>query len=714
MENQNEQNGRESNLEHPITDNKTELQHSEINEESRDNIVRKPTFQTPKSIEAEQKIHEDPWDTDAWVTLFMEAQNQPIEVARSMYKLFLSQFPTAGRYWKLYIEHEWKQGNEEIVEDTFQKALLTCHHIDLWKTYTDYIRTRKSRTEATEAYEFALKHLGLDIQINNLWSDYIEFLQEWEPRNTQEENSKRDQLRSAYQRAVQTPMYNLDNFWKEYENFENSLNKTLAKGLLTEYQPLYSSARAEFRARKNRREGLLLNILACPPSPKMEEQVRLWRKYIEGEKSNPHKLEAEELYKRVVAAYEQAIICLYRYPDLWLEIYFYHIQRKDLDTAKEYLYRGIQACPECPMLYFCLADLEEYMKNFSSVESLYEELLRLSPSSLVYIQYMQFLRRVKGIEASRKLFMRARKEISDYHLYIAAAELEYYRNKNLDAALNIFELGLKSFPQVLDFALEFIAFLWMLGDETNLQALFERLLLDYPVEESTLIWDKYCQFAQSFFGLEKRREIEMRRLEAVGGGEKSLLESAFSYYSFRDLNSWTSSDLLYIGDSLNSRQSVQTLEPKSTKSTSIAKRNRTNVESKRMESSSSSHLGSSGSLLESLQALMNMFPLSSDIIPDVNYVLNLVLCTPDSMQGISNIQNEKSRGEKRKNTSDWSKGTNPSSLSPPHRMNGMSIEEAEMEENAPLYNNSDPADSQRLPSRDIFRVRQAQRQAKST
>ncbi|GJD09788.1 Cleavage stimulation factor subunit 77 [Galdieria sulphuraria] len=574
--------------------------------------------------------------------------------------------------------------------------------------------SRKSRTEATEAYEFALKHLGLDIQINHLWNDYIVFIQEWEPRNAQEENTKRDQLRSAYQRALQTPMYNLDNFWKEYENFENSLNRTLAKGLLSEYQPLYSAARAEFRARKNRREGLLLNVLACPPSPKMEEQVRLWRKYIEGEKSNPHKLETEELHKRVVAAYEQAIICLYRYPDLWLEIYFYHVQRRDLDTAKEYLYRGIQACPECAMLYFCLADLEESMKNFSIVESLYEELLKLSPSSLVYIQYMQFLRRVKGIDASRKLFLRARKEISDYHLYIAAAELEYYRNKNLDAALNIFELGLKSFPQVLDFALEFIAFLWMLGDETNLQALFERLLLEYPVEDSPVIWDKYCQFAQSFFGLEKRREIEMRRLEAIGGGEKFLLESTLSYYSFRDVNGWTSSDLLYIGDSLNSRQSIHTvssLEPKSTKSTT--KRNRTSIDSKRTESNFSSHWGgNSGSLLESLQALMNMFPFASDIIPDVNYVLNLVVCTPDNVQGIPNIQNEKSRGEKRKNTSDWSKGMNPNSLSPPHRMNGMSTEEEEVEENAPTYNV--PSDNQRLPTRDIFRVRQAQRQAKST
>ena len=46
----------------------------------------------------------------------------------------------------------------------------------------------------------------------------------------------------------------------------------------------------------------------------------MWKKYIDWEKSNP--LETEEyaqFAKRVVYAYEQALLCLGYYPDVWYE-----------------------------------------------------------------------------------------------------------------------------------------------------------------------------------------------------------------------------------------------------------------------------------------------------------------------------------------------------------------------------------------------------------
>jgi cleavage stimulation factor subunit 3 len=44
-----------------------------------------------------------------------------------------------------------------------------------------------------------------------------------------------DLLRKVYQRAIENPMHNLESIWKEYDQFENSLNKTLAAGLLKEH-----------------------------------------------------------------------------------------------------------------------------------------------------------------------------------------------------------------------------------------------------------------------------------------------------------------------------------------------------------------------------------------------------------------------------------------------------------------------------------------------
>ena len=53
--------------------------------------------------------------------------------------------------------------------------------IDLWKTYLLYVKETKSslstyKEKMAQAYDFALDKMGLDIQSNSLWSDYINFL----------------------------------------------------------------------------------------------------------------------------------------------------------------------------------------------------------------------------------------------------------------------------------------------------------------------------------------------------------------------------------------------------------------------------------------------------------------------------------------------------------------------------------------------------------
>ncbi len=36
-------------------------------------------------------------------------------------------------------------------------------------------------------------------------------------------------IRKAYQRVIETPIHQLETFWKEYDAFENSLNKMLVQ-----------------------------------------------------------------------------------------------------------------------------------------------------------------------------------------------------------------------------------------------------------------------------------------------------------------------------------------------------------------------------------------------------------------------------------------------------------------------------------------------------
>jgi cleavage stimulation factor subunit 3 len=79
----------------------------------------------------------------------------------------------------------------------------------------------------------------------------------------------------VYHRAIETPMHNLESIWKEYDAFENELNKVLAKGLLNEHAPKYMNARSIYRERKRYCEGILRNMLAKPPSLNDKDQHSL-------------------------------------------------------------------------------------------------------------------------------------------------------------------------------------------------------------------------------------------------------------------------------------------------------------------------------------------------------------------------------------------------------------------------------------------------------
>ena len=52
------------------------------------------------------------------------------------------------------------------------------------------------------------------------------------------------------------------------------------------------------------------------------------------------------------------------------------------------------------------------------------------PSLQVYVQYMKFIRRAKGIKAARNVFKQAREDSRcDHQIYVAAALMEYNISK---------------------------------------------------------------------------------------------------------------------------------------------------------------------------------------------------------------------------------------------------------------------------------------------
>jgi cleavage stimulation factor subunit 3 len=61
--------------------------------------------------------------------------------------------------------------------------------VDLWKLYLTYIRrinsenagvsAQESRQTITDAFDFALEHVGEDIDSSSIWQEYIAFIKTW-------------------------------------------------------------------------------------------------------------------------------------------------------------------------------------------------------------------------------------------------------------------------------------------------------------------------------------------------------------------------------------------------------------------------------------------------------------------------------------------------------------------------------------------------------
>jgi cleavage stimulation factor subunit 3 len=126
------------------------------------------------------------------------------------------------------------------------------------------------------------------------------------------------------------------------------------------------------------------------------------------------------------------------------------------------------------VLQFARASLLERLKRTKESKGIWNALSTESPSPLVHIQHMRFARRCEGMKGARKVFANARKrggETCTWRVYVAAALLEFYSNKNVKVAGNIFELGLKKFPECVPFISQYVKFLSGLNDEAPLRVL---------------------------------------------------------------------------------------------------------------------------------------------------------------------------------------------------------------------------------------------------
>lgn len=132
---------------------------------------------------------------------------------------------------------ELENDNFSAAETIFGKSLMSVLNIQLWSVYLNYIRRRNdltndvsgtARATISQAYDFVLATIGMDKDSGRIWMEYIQFVKSAPGMiggNSWQDQQKMDQLRKAYQRAVTVPMSTLNGLWKEYDQFEMSVNK---------------------------------------------------------------------------------------------------------------------------------------------------------------------------------------------------------------------------------------------------------------------------------------------------------------------------------------------------------------------------------------------------------------------------------------------------------------------------------------------------------
>lgn len=514
-----------------------------------------------KINKARESLVVDKYNVEASEILANEAQLLPIAEAAPIFEQLLSTFPTAAKFWKQYVEAQMAANNDDATKQIFSRCLLNCLQIFLWRCYIRFIRKVNEKKgaegleETRKAFDFMLNYVGTDIASGPVWMEYITFLKSLPAATTQEESQRMTSVRKAYQRAIVTPTHHVEQLWKDYENFENSVSRALAKGLLSEYQPKYNSARAVYRERKKYADEIDWNMIAVPPtgSYKEEQQYLAWKRFLAFEKGNPQRIDSATSIRRVAFTYEQCLMYLYHYPDIWYDYATWYAKSGSIDSAIKVFQRALKALPDSEVLRYAYAELEESRGAIQPAKKIYESLLAnsVNTTALAHIQFIRFLRRTEGIEAARKYFLDARKSPScTYHVYVAYATMGFCLDKDPKVAHNVFEAGLKKFMHEPGYILEYADFLCRLNDDRNVRALFERALSLLPPEESVEVWKRFTLFEQTYGDLASMLKVEQRRKEALsrtGEEGSSTLEGSLhdvvSRYSFMDLWPCSSKDL---------------------------------------------------------------------------------------------------------------------------------------------------------------------------
>lgn len=283
------------------------------------------------------------------------------------------------------------RGEFEKVEELFKKCFSETENVDLCRLYVSYVRRvndivtggEKSRVTVIQAFEFALSKVGIDIFSNELWKDYLNFLESWTPGAIWEKQQKIDLIRKVYKKFLTIPTKNIESYWSQYAKWENEINSSTSNKFISEKSSEFMIARSwnkEWQRKlQNLDKSLNSECFRDENSKHVNEQLLLWKIWIEMEKENKLELNEDSLRQRILYVYKQSVSSLPFISELWFN-FAKHIlsydEEANISTCISLLSYSVELNRRSMLLNFFLAELYE-KENFTKSKEVYYNILNI-------------------------------------------------------------------------------------------------------------------------------------------------------------------------------------------------------------------------------------------------------------------------------------------------------------------------------------------------
>ncbi|KAJ1942718.1 mRNA 3'-end-processing protein rna14, partial [Linderina macrospora] len=156
--------------------------------------------------------------------------------------------------------------------------------------------------------------------------------------------------------------------------------------------------------------------------------------------------------------------------------------------------------------------------------------------TLIWTMYMRYVRRSDSLDAARQLLRRPRNDPAGYityHLFVAAALIEYHVGKRPDVAGRLFEYYSKNYSDDTDYILQYITHLINSNDDKNARAVFERFHAQ-PAGESKQLWDMFADYEYNYGDITAIDKLESRYIAKFS--DESVISRAAAKFGYLDID----------------------------------------------------------------------------------------------------------------------------------------------------------------------------------